>query len=133
MSLPPKLYRKDEQNEQYFKEGCYVLELMNVDDSRDLSVARVRVEPGQTTHWHRLRGTQERYVMLSGSAHVEVSGDAAIAKDIGAFDVVDIPADAAQRIKNTGSEDLMFLAICTPAFRERDYVDLGQDSVPIDG
>jgi len=71
--------------------------------------------------------------MLSGSAHVEVSGDVDIASDLEEYDVVDIPADAAQRIKNTGTEDLLFLAICTPAFRERDYVDLGEASSPLEG
>lgn len=132
MSLAPKVFAFEKDAENYFKEGCHVLELMNVDDRREFSVARVRVEPGQTTRWHRLRGTQERYVMLSGSGHVEVSGDGAIATDVSEFDVVDIPADAAQRIRNAGDEDLVFLAICTPAFRERDYVDLGEAAAPIE-
>lgn len=39
----------------------------------------------------------------------------------GVITVLHIPADTPQRIKNTGSEDLIFLAICTPRFEERRY------------
>ena len=33
-----------------------------------------------------------------------------------------------QRIANTGDEDLIFLALCTPRFRENAYEDIEDDS-----
>lgn len=37
--------------------------------------------------------------------------------------MVVIPPDTDQRIANTGTSDLVFLAICTPRFREEAYQD----------
>ena len=42
---------------------------------------------------------------------------------VSAGDVVLIPPEAHQRITNTGSSDLVFLAICSPRFSEAVYVD----------
>jgi mannose-6-phosphate isomerase-like protein (cupin superfamily) len=41
------------------------------------------------------------------------------------FYVVYISAQAPQRIKNIGSDDLIFLCICTPRFRPEPYEKLG--------
>jgi mannose-6-phosphate isomerase-like protein (cupin superfamily) len=41
-----------------------------------------------------------------------------------AGDLVYIPAGRAQRIRNTGAEDLVFYALCTPPFRWVAYRDL---------
>jgi oxalate decarboxylase/phosphoglucose isomerase-like protein (cupin superfamily) len=38
--------------------------------------------------------------------------------------VVLIPPGAAQRISNTGDDDLVFLAICTPRFVREAYRDV---------
>jgi mannose-6-phosphate isomerase-like protein (cupin superfamily) len=38
--------------------------------------------------------------------------------------VVLIPPSVRQRIANLGKEDLIFLAICTPRFRNEAYEDL---------
>jgi oxalate decarboxylase/phosphoglucose isomerase-like protein (cupin superfamily) len=45
-------------------------------------------------------------------------------QDVGPGEVVLIPPSARQRIANTGKEDLVFLAICTPRFRQEAYEDL---------
>jgi mannose-6-phosphate isomerase-like protein (cupin superfamily) len=34
-----------------------------------------------------------------------------------------IPPDTRQRIRNTGVGDLIFLAICSPRFQEKNYID----------
>jgi len=39
-------------------------------------------------------------------------------------DTVIIPPQCPQRIENTGTEDLIFLAICTPPFKGENYVDI---------
>jgi mannose-6-phosphate isomerase-like protein (cupin superfamily) len=102
-------------------EGCYITELSNNDDDPGLSIARARVEPGVTTRWHRLAETTERYCILSGTGLAEV-GELAPAP-VSAGDVVIIPPMERQRIQNNGTEDLIFLAICTPRFETRNYKD----------
>lgn len=108
-------------------ERCHITELSNSDDDPALSIARARVEPGVTTRWHRLRGTAERYVILSGTGRVE-TGELA-PRDVGPGDVVLIPPLCRQRIANTGAEDLVFLAICTPRFTAAVYEEL-EDNTP---
>lgn len=58
-----------ESQEYYFKEGCYILELSNDPDDPNVSIARAKVSPGQSTKWHWLTGTVERYVILQGARH----------------------------------------------------------------
>ncbi len=110
--------------EFYTDERCYITELHNTDADEDCSIARARVEPGATTRLHRLEGTIERYVILEGTAEVVV-GDAAPV-EAGVLDVVNIPAGVEQSITNTGESDLVFLCICTPRFRQQNYIDLDE-------
>jgi mannose-6-phosphate isomerase-like protein (cupin superfamily) len=113
-----KIYSSSETQEYYFKEGCHILELLNSSDDEDCSIARARVAPDQQTHFHKLLDTTERYLILSGSGEVTVGDKSTL---VGVNDVVVIPAGVRQSIKNTGKEDLVFLAICTPRFKEQNY------------
>jgi mannose-6-phosphate isomerase-like protein (cupin superfamily) len=115
------LKRFDANAEYYFHEGCHVIELDNEASDPALSIARARVDPGQTTRWHTLQHTVERYVILSGEGRVEVGAEPA--RDVGAGDVVIIPANFPQRIHNSGAVDLIFLALCTPRFVPENYID----------
>lgn len=110
------------QAEYYFSEGCHINELSNTPDDAAVSIAEARVAPGVTTRWHRLRDTVERYVVLSGKGRVEV-GELP-AEEVGPGAVVLIPPSCRQRITNCGSEDLVFLAICSPRFRPEAYEDV---------
>jgi mannose-6-phosphate isomerase-like protein (cupin superfamily) len=103
-------------------EDCYITELSNTDADAACSIARARVASGITTRLHCLEQTAERYVIISGSGQVRV--DTAAAIPVQAFDVVHIPAGVPQQISNTGSEDLVFLCICTPRFCMKNYRDL---------
>ena len=114
------LVSNTESSEYLFEsEGCYITELSNSDSDPELSIARARVEPGVTTAWHRLKGTTERYCILSGVGIVEI-GDAA-EREVRAGDVVLITPMQRQRITNSGTDDLIFLALCTPRFQEINY------------
>lgn len=119
--MKPKILQTPEFQEYYFHEGCHILELSNSPADEDVSIARARVEPGKTTRWHRLRNTTERYVILQGSGQVEAGELPAHAISPGS--VVIIPPLQNQRICNTGTDDLIFLAICTPRFQPDCYED----------
>ena len=110
-------------SDEYFTpEKCYITELSNSSDDTDASIARARLKPGVTTCWHRLIDISERYYIISGNGCVEI-GELP-PHDITAGDVVLIPPMCRQRITNTGSNDLLFLAICTPRFSLSAYEDL---------
>jgi mannose-6-phosphate isomerase-like protein (cupin superfamily) len=113
--------KHDPSDEYYFEEGCHIIETSNSEDDEDVSIAQARVEKGQRTKWHYLENTTERYVVLSGSGLVEVGTDRAC--EITAGDVVIVPANTRQRIKNTGEHDLLFLAICSPRFQKKNYCE----------
>jgi mannose-6-phosphate isomerase-like protein (cupin superfamily) len=107
--------------EFYTDEKCYIKELSNNPVDPGLSIAQARVEPGVTTRWHSLVATVERYLMVSGQGRVEV-GELP-PTEVSAGDIVIIPPMCRQRISNTGTEDLVFYAICTPRFLQANYLD----------
>ena len=123
--MKSKINKYDENKEYFFVEGCFINELSNSENDEDVSIARARVKPGVTTSWHSLKKTTERYVILEGKGKVEL-GDRE-SEIVTEGDVVIIPQDVQQRITNIGSSDLVFLAICSPRFREDFYVDVSQE------
>ena len=122
MSDTPFTERFREDKDYFFDEGCYINELLNTAADPQLSVARARVLPGETTRWHKLLGTTERYLIVAGVGSAEVGDEPALELTRG--DVLVIPPGVRQRITNTGSEVLEFLALCTPRFEPQAYVDL---------
>jgi len=112
----------DRNQEFETPELCYITELSNSDADPEVSIARVRVRPGVTTKWHRLNGITERYVILEGTGRMEV-GDLD-PQDVEPGTAVLIPPACRQRITNIGNQDLIFLAICTPRFRQEAYVEI---------
>ncbi len=125
---PGPVFSAEETDEYWFQEGCHVLELLNDPEDPAASVARARVPAGETTRWHRLRGTTERYVIESGRGEVSVGRYEP--RPVGPGDVVLIPAMAAQRIHNPGPEDLVFLAVCTPRFLPDNYLEIADSDAP---
>ena len=109
-------------------EKCFITELSNTPDDPQVSIARARVEPGVTTRWHRLKGTAERYYIVSGRGRVEIGN--LKPQELSPGDIALIPPMCRQRISNIGSEDLIFLAICTPRFSSDAYEDI-EESYPI--
>lgn len=124
----PLIHRAREEEEYDFAEGCRILETWNQTRDPDLSIARARVAPGVTTRLHRLEETTERYLILRGTGRVEVGN--LPPKVVVPGDLVYIPPGCPQRITNTGEDDLLFLAICSPRFVPEVYLDIdsGQDS-----
>ncbi|MDH7460664.1 cupin domain-containing protein [Chitinophagaceae bacterium 26-R-25] len=106
--------------EFFTPERCFITELLNTKDFNSLSIAKARVKAGVTTMLHKLNETDEIYYILSGRGEMEVAGE-----NVGivvANDVVFIPRNSPQRIKNVSDEDLIFLCICAPRFEVENYI-----------
>ena len=115
----PTIRLNQATQEFYTDERCYITELSNSPDDPDVSIAKARVEPGVTTEWHQLVDTTERYCILSGTGLVEV-GELP-PQQVTTGDMVLIPPLCRQRITNTGTDDLVFMAICSPRFQRENY------------
>ncbi len=121
--MNPNLLRPDESKEFYTNERCHILEMLNNHKSdKPFSIARARVEPGVTTAWHRLNGMREYYYILEGRGLMEIGEDSGF--EVQKNDMINIEPNMAQRIKNIGEEDLVFLVICDPPFTDAHYEDL---------
>ena len=120
--MKPVVIRYTQSKEYFFKEGCFINELSNRAQDDALSIARARVRPGERTRRHRLHDRIERYVVLQGNGEVEL--DDLPPQAVSAGDVVTIPVGCPQRIRNTGTTDLVFLALCTPRFVPECYVEM---------
>lgn len=119
------VWRQNLGNEFHISENCHITELSNTPDDPNLSIARARVTPGVTTRRHRLAGTVERYYIISGRGLAEIGK--LPPQEVNAGDIVLIPPMCPQRITNIGSEDLIFLAICTPRFAHDIYEDIEEN------
>lgn len=128
MLFKPAIKHLDPAREYWIPEGCFINELSNTPDDPDVSIALARVQPGDTTGWHRLSGTAERYVILEGKGRVEIGDEPP--EEVSTGDVVIIPPLCRQRIQNIGEDDLVFLAICTPRFSQEAYEDIDRDVKP---
>jgi len=117
--VKPEIHHFDSLTEFFISEGCHIVELSNSQQDDKISIARARVEPGVTTKWHFLEGTVERYVIIEGTGLAEI-GDIN-PQNVVPGDCVVIPARCRQRITNTGKNDLIFLAICSPRFVPDNY------------
>lgn len=119
--IEPRIIKHNSADEHYVGEQCFITEYENDPDPGGLSLARVRVKPGEQTRWHRLEGTTERYIILKGEGLVEIGQLEPTIVEPG--DIVIIPPQIRQRIKNTGESDLLFLCLCLPGFKLENYVD----------
>ena len=125
--MKPAIKHQDLSTEFYTPEQCHITELSNSVDDPEVSIARARLEPGVTTRWHRLSATTERYYIVRGKGRVEVGE--LLPQEVSAGDIVLIPPICRQRITNIGSEDLIFLAICTPRFSNNVYEDVEENQI----
>jgi len=114
-----KYIETNEAEEFLTEEKCHILEILNDLSDRSFSIARARVEPDITTAWHRLKNTGEVYYILNGHGLMEIGDN--FSQEVKQGDTIKIPENTAQRITNTGTEDLLFLCFCVPAFGAECY------------
>lgn len=108
--------------EFYTPEGCFIIENSNSPNDPGVSIAQARIEPGVTTRWHLLKGAVERYLILEGKGLVEIGK--LPPKEVNPGDVVIIPPECRQRIRNTGDKDLILSCVVSPGFKQENYVDI---------
>ena len=118
----PAVIQYDESTTFSTHERCSINELLNISADEDCSIAQATVEVGVTTQLHAVKNTIERYVILQGQGEVEI--DHQSPQSVNHLDTVLIPAGVAQKITNTGTEPLVFLCICTPRFKQENYINL---------
>ena len=99
-------------------ERCYIAENYS---SNEVSIAVARVKPGVMTKAHHLKRIKEIYIITEGEGKVVFEALEPITVGVG--DVIVIPEDTSQKIKNTGKTDLVFYCVCTPKFTQDCYVD----------
>ena len=112
------IYKTNLQEEFYTDEKCFIVEILNTFDNKDISIAQARVEPRMTTQLHCLE-VEEYYYILEGSGKVEIN--VGFKKEVSKGDVVRIKSGSSQRITNTSDSDLVFLCICLPRFKPESY------------
>ena len=113
------IIRTSELKEFPTHENCFITEFLNRVDFENFSITRARVAPGDATEIHTLHDTDEVYFILSGRGEMEIGG-----KTTGIVhenEMVFIPRNTPQRIKNPDNKDLVFLCICSPRFEMKNY------------
>ncbi|MBA4459220.1 MAG: cupin domain-containing protein [Nitrosopumilaceae archaeon] len=84
------------------------------------SLAQFTLEPGKSSKLHKLKSS-EIYYILEGKANLRIEGEN---MKLGKDDSVYVPPNAVQNIKNIGNDDLRFLCIVEPAWKEEDEIIL---------
>ena len=81
------------------------------------SLAEAWLEPGQATQRHYHARSEELYVLLDGSAEMEVDGDR---RAVGPGDAILIPPGAWHQIRAGDGEPVRFLCCCAPPYAHED-------------
>jgi mannose-6-phosphate isomerase-like protein (cupin superfamily) len=115
-----KIYKEIAEKEYFSAEGCYINELFNEAIKTGASIAKAIVEPGITTENHFLKETEEWYYLLEGRGEMYING--IMIGEVSKGEIIHIPSNIPQCIKNTGTENLVFLCFCVPAFNLDRYV-----------
>jgi len=119
------MHIRDIATAEYFtsRDGCRLSELLHPkndpDFSMDMSLCHCILGPGEATVPHHLARQTEVYYILSGEGKMHIGAEEA---KILPGQTVPVPPGAVQWIANTGTGDLIFLAICQPQWREADEV-----------
>ena len=83
------------------------------------SLAQAIVKPGQSTLTHKLKTSTEIFYILAGEGIIHIEQESA---PVCPGQVVYIPPDARQFIRNTGRSDLIFLCLVYPQWKKEDEV-----------
>lgn len=77
------------------------------------SLAQIVIPPGKASRKHYHPEAEESYYILAGTAHLELDSEHAT---LTSGDSVVIRPPQVHQIRNAGSDDLVLLAVCVPAW-----------------
>lgn len=103
------------------KDGSEIRELLAYRNSaiRNQSLAEATIVVGASTQEHYHPKSEEIYYILRGTARMRLDGEE---KEVGPLDAIAIPPGARHKIWNTGTEPLVLLCCCAPAYENDDTV-----------
>lgn len=105
------------------KDGSTIREILAPNNApgviRRQSLAEAILLPGAATEPHYHPVTEEIYYILRGVGQMQIGRSIC---QVGPGDGIAIPPGAAHQIQNTGTEDLVFLCCCAPAYTHDDTV-----------
>ena len=101
------------------KDGSTIRELMHpgIHAPGTQSLAEARILPNSTTLLHRHHQTEEIYHLTQGSGEMTL-GEECLEIKIG--DSIRIPPGTAHQLRNTGTEEMVVLCCCSPAYSHDD-------------
>ncbi len=111
-----------EQRESFITaDGSSIRELAGVPtgNAANQSLAEATVEPGGATTEHLHRTSEEIYLFTRGMGRMRLGTDEG---DVRAGDAVVIPPGTRHKLLNTGTEPLVLLCCCAPAYSHEDTV-----------
>jgi len=90
-------------------------------DQANHSLAWILISPGKSSapHYHKI--SQETYFILSGRGWMQVDGKEYV---LGPNQACTIEPGEIHQIMNQGKEDLVFLAVCVPAWVPEDSFEV---------
>jgi len=95
-----------------------------LDESETYKVKRIEVHPQNRLSYQKHQYRAEHWMIVAGTAKVTLDGEEIT---VPAGGVVDIPAGAAHRIENVGSEKLVFIEIQRGTYFGEDDIQRLQD------
>ena len=114
-----------EQRESFITaDGSSIRELAGIPSGNAVnqSLAEATVPPDGETFEHFHRVSEEIYYFTSGAGRMRLGDEEA---DVSAGDCVVIPPGTPHKLLNPGSEPLVLLCCCAPAYRHEDTVMTG--------
>ncbi len=85
------------------------------------SIALITMPPGKASLLHYHPQAEESYLILEGEGHLQLGQEEG---EVAAGDAILIPATMHHKISNRGDQDLVFLAVCVPAWEANNSVYL---------
>lgn len=115
------IHNRDCAPQYQTKDTSLIREIVHPNHSaaRNQSLAEAQLAPGVKTQAHFHPQSEEIYFVLQGQAQISLGGDVST---LNVGDAVVIPHGTPHQIRNIGSENLVFLCCCAPAYSHDDTV-----------
>lgn len=115
---------RDIKNCSYFKALdktilCELLHPKNEEEELNInySIVHAVLKAGKSSLVHKLKTSTEVYYILEGKGIMHIDDES---EEVIPGQAIYIPANSSQYIENTGSDELKFLAIVYPMWKEED-------------